>query len=170
MMEYFRNYLIFIRKKENTDSSKIKFSNQLLIISIVGVLLGILVDILLGFSHIFNSFRGIIAIITGVSLFTYGYIKKNARDQKKVSEDRFYLRIRERFSHKQRVNISIVIAAISAGVILLSEFDLFYTFKSALFVFSILTLVAFSRKRRSEFIKGINNLPDIRDLKNKKTK
>lgn len=169
-MEYFRNYLIFIRKKENTYSSKIKFSNQLLIISIVGVLLGIIIDISLGFSHIFNTFRGVIAIITGLSLFTFGYIKKNARDQKKMSEDRFYLRIRERFSHKQRVNISIAVGAIAAGVILLSEFDLFYTFKSALFVFSIFTLIAFSRKRRSEFIKGINNLPDIRDIKKKKTK
>lgn len=164
-MEYFRRYLIFLRRHENLNEMKFKVSTMTLIASIVGIILGFLMDWLLPHGYFTNMFRGMLAVASGFALFSFSYLEAVRRSDKKLSVDRFYKTTRARFSHKQRVNFSIAVGAIVAAFVLLSNAEgLSFTFKAILAIFITLVLIAFSRRNRSEFIKEIHEIPDIRDL------
>lgn len=169
-MEYLRSYLIFLRRKEN-EETKMKTSIVLLLTSLGGILLGFLLDLILPHQYFINMLRGVVSVIAGSALFSFGYLYVVKIGDKKISEDRYYQTLRERFSHKQRINFSIALSVIVISFILLSGSDgLAFTLKSTLSVTAILSLVAFSRKNRSEFIKEIYEIPDVRDLEAKKEK
>lgn len=165
MMEYFRKYLIFIRKKNNTLKIKPNLANTLLIGSIIGVAAGVLLDVFLPFQFFLNMVRGIIANVVGVALFSYLYLLITKTRNERIKKDKYYKPIRKRFSYRQRVNISIVIGAAIALFILLSgKTTPIYTLKSIIAITAALLLVAFSRRDRDEFIKSIYDIPDVRDL------
>lgn len=169
-MEYFRRYLIFLRKHENLNELKFKVSTMTLIASIVGIILGFLMDLLLPHGYFTNMFRGVLAVATGLTLFSFSYLASVKRTDKKISSDRFYKTARARFSHRQRVNFSIAVGSIVLAFVLLSNSEgLSFTLKAILAVFITLVLIAFSRQNRSEFIKDIHEIPDVRDLEHKAT-
>lgn len=164
-MEYFRRYLIFIRKHENINDMKLKVSTMALIASLVGITLGFLMDWLLPHEYFSNMFRGIVSLITGFALFSFSYLISIKVSSKRLMEDRYYKTVRKRFSYRQRVNFSIAVGVLVASFILLSSSTgLSYTLKASLAIFIVFVLVAFSRRNRSEFIKQIHEIPDVRDL------
>lgn len=170
MMEYLRNYLIFLRKRENGDS-KMKPSMFMLLVSTAGILIGILLDFIVPHGYFTNMLRGVVSVATGSALFSFSYLCAVKFSRGKVAKDRFYQSMRERFSHRQRINFSIAIGVIVASFILLSGSEgILFTLKTTLSIFVILSLIAFTRKNRSEFIKEIYEIPDVRDLDSKKHK
>lgn len=170
-MEYFRRYLVFLRRYENEGLYKMKVSTMALIASLVGIILGFLMDWLLPHGYFTNMFRGTLAVATGLILFSFSYLFAVDKANNKLVTDRYYKTVRERFSHRQRVNFSIAVGVLIASFILLSSADgLLFTLKAILAVFLIFTLIAFSRRNRSEFIKEIHEIPDIRDLETQRNR
>lgn len=169
-MEYLRKYLIFIRKTENLNKHKMKLSVFSLLIGIIGLILGVAFDALLPFEYFSNMLRGAIALITGFAFFTFSYLKSIDYSKKKLLDDRYYQKVRERFSFRQRANLSIVLGMIvGIYVFVTAKEGLMFTFNSSLSIFFIFVLLAFSRRRRNEFIKDVFEIPDVRDLE-KETK
>jgi len=165
MMEYFRGFLILIRRKENTNEKKLSFKGQLLLVFLLSFLIGSLVDFFLPFNFILNLIRGIISLTQGLSLFSYMYLLWKAYRNQKEKEDTTYLSVRKRFTFRQRKNISILIGVSSLILIIINTNpNPLYTIKSSLVIVIWLILLAFSRRERSEFIKDVYDIPDPRDL------
>lgn len=163
-MEYLRMFLIMLRRRENTPS-ELRFSIQLLIASVVGIISGLVLDMILPFNFYTNTIRGVIAIITGVSIFSYGYLMANKFEEIKLVGNKYYKPMRKRFSFKQRANISILISTFSVLIILFtSKQDFIFTLKSTLAISIIIMAISFARRDRNEFIKDIYEIPDTRDL------
>lgn len=165
-MEYFRAFLIELRRRENEKKeTQLLFSTKLLIIGIVGIIAGITLDLLLPFNFIFNMFRGVIANITGVATFSYSYILANKIGRDRLSKNQYYKTFRKRLSYRQRVNVSIFLGAITALFVLLSsQYAIVFTFKSSVAIFVALSLITFSRRDRNEFLKNIYDIPDLKDI------
>lgn len=164
MMEYFRAFLITLRKKEN-ENSKVLFSTKLLIAGVIGVITGVILDILLPFNFILNMLRGVVANVSGVAMFSYGYILADKIGRNRLAKNRYYKTFRKRLSYRQRINVSIFLGAITAFFVLLSsKYTAAFTLKSSVAIFVALSLVTFSRKDRNEFLKNIYNIPDLKDV------
>lgn len=174
MMEYLRKFLIFLRKQDNQDNLKPAFIVRLLIITVVGIIVGILIDTFLPFNFFLNMIRGVIANTVGFASSSYLYLISLRFKRNKLIEDKYYQSIRKRFSYRQRVNISIVIGTIVAIFTLLgTKHNPAYTFRASLTIMSAIVLLMFTRRGRNEFLKDIYEIPDTRDLeflskKNKK--
>lgn len=172
-MEYFRKYLILIRKYDNTEMKPL-FIIRMLILVTLGIVGGILMDKFLPFNFFFNMIRGVFAVITGISSSSYALIISSRLRKNKYMQDRNYLPLRKTFSFRQRTNFSIIIGSFIFMFILLSnKANLIFTLKTSISIFLGIVLVAFARKDRNEFLKDIYNIPDIRDLefsKNRKIK
>lgn len=165
MMEYLRKFLIFLRKQDNQDNLKPAFIVRLLIITIIGVFVGVLIDTFAPFNFFLNMIRGIVANVVGFSSASYLYLMSLRFKRNKLIEDRYYQPIRKRFSYRQRVNISIVIGTVVAIFTLLgTKQNLAYTFRASLTVMFTIILLAFARRGRNEFLKDIYEIPDTRDL------
>lgn len=164
-MEYFRKYLIMIRREDNKVDLKPALSIRLLIVSMFGVVIGVLLDVLLPFNFFTNMIRGLIANIVGLSSASYLFLMATKIRKERIKKDQYYKPIRKRFSYRQRVNFSIMIGGITSLFVLLSgKPSAIYTLKAAISIQVVLTLIAFSRRDRSEFLKNIYEIPDIRDL------
>lgn len=163
-MEYFRKFLIFLRQKDNSDM-KPDFITRLALVSIASILLGFFVDFLFPFNFVLNGLRGFIVHLTGLSLFSFSYLASLRYSKYKLKNDRYYQKVRKRFSYRQRMNISVVLGSIAGLFVFLSTGEnLAFTITSSLFVFMVLVLVAFSRRYRDEFLKDVYEIPDVRDL------
>lgn len=168
-MEYFRRYLIFLRRKENEDNLLMRMSTTMLIASLVGIFIGVIFDWLIPHSYFPNMIRGVIAVVSGFTLFSYSYLMAVKWSDKRIAKDRYYKPTRERFSHRQRVNFSIAVGVLIVLFIMLSKsYGLTFTLKSIVAVYLAFVLTAFSRRNRNEFIKDIYEIPDIRDLETAK--
>ena len=164
MMEYFRRALIELKRQDNKDPESNKFRITLGVIAIISLAVGILMDTLLPFNFILNGIRGFFAISTALSSYALAYLISVDYSTKKRSEDRYYLMVRKRFSHRQRVNISIVTGAfVTLFVALATRENFTFTMLSSFLIFTAVTLIAFVRRNRSEFIKDIYEIPDVRD-------
>lgn len=165
MMEYFRRYLVFIRKQDNKTNLRPAFAGRLLIISIISIIIGVLLDIFMPFNFFLNMIRGIIANVAGWSVASYVYLMAVRVRRHKIKLDKYYQPLRKRFSYTQRINISIMMGVfISIFILLSGNPSPIYTLKAAIFILIIILLVIFSRRDRSEFLKNIYNIPDVRDL------
>lgn len=165
MMEYFRRALIELKRRDNKDPESNKFRLILGISAVASFAIGILLDTLLPFNFILNGIRGFFAMSTALSSYALAYLISVDYSTKKRSEDRYYLMVRKRFSHRQRVNISIV-AGVFVGVFVAfaTRENFTFTMLSSFLIFTVVTLIAFSRRNRSEFIKDIYEIPDVRDV------
>lgn len=172
-MEYFRKYLIFIRRQDNTEMKPL-FIIRMLILVVLGIIGGILMDKFLPFNFFYDMIRGIFAVMTGISSASYVLVISSRLRRNKYIQDRHYLPLRKRFSFRQRTNFSIIIGTFIFMFILLSnKANLAFTLKTSISILLSILLIAFARKDRNEFLKNIYNIPDIRDLefsKNKKNK
>lgn len=165
MIEYLRKFLIFIRKQSNRTDLNPVFEIRILIGIIIGVVGGIIIDVFLPYNFFLNMIRGVIANIVGFSIFSIAYVTNVKLRNKKIEKDNLYVSLRKRFSHQQRINLSILGGIILVLLILLtSKEGAAYTLKAGLAVTSILILLAFARSSRDEFIKNIFEIPDVRDL------
>lgn len=171
MEEYFRLFLIEIRKQYNT--AKRPLVKMILTFTLLSGI-GILIDTYLPFMFLTNMVRGILATTLGIILFSIAYTQYIIFKNNKLQEDRYYKSIRERFSYKQRINISIVLgAATFLLTILTNSNNSGYTLKGSVSIFILLTVLTFLRMKRSEFHKDVYEVDDIRDIefivnKNKK--
>ena len=164
MMEYFRQFLVFLRKKDNEEMNP-NFITRLAITACLSIGVGILIDVLLPFNFLLNGLRGFVANLTGFSTYSITYLISLRYKRKKKAEDRNYETVRKRFSYRQRLNISLIVGTISAWFVLMSNKENFsFTLTSALLIYILLIIIAFARRNRNEFIKGIYELPDTRDL------
>ena len=165
MMEYFRRALIELKRRDNKDPESNKFRITLGVIAIISLTIGILLDTLLPFNFILNGIRGFFAMSTALSSYALAYLISVDYSTKKRSEDRYYLMVRKRFSHRQRVNISIVTGAfVTVFVAFATRENFTFTMLSSFLIFTAVTLIAFVRRNRSEFIKDIYEIPDVRDV------
>ena len=165
MMEYFRRALIELKRRDNKDPESNKFRLILGASAIASLAIGILLDTLLPFNFILNGIRGFFAMSTALSSYALAYLISVDYSTKKRSEDRYYLMVRKRFSHKQRVNISIVTGAfVTLFVAFATRENFTFTMLSSFLIFTAVTLIAFVRRNRSEFIKDIYEIPDVRDV------
>lgn len=169
-MIYFRRMLLFIRRMNNKEM-KPDFPGRLFIVAIVGTLLGVIIDTLLPFNFFINAIRGIIANIVGFSLF--GFIYSILLIQRRVimKNNSLYVPLRQRFSFNQRVNISIVFSTIILFLMAISGSESsIYTLKGSVLIFSILMIILFVRKDRTEYLKDVYDIPDVRDIEFKSKK
>lgn len=167
-MPYFRRYLIALRRANN-DGLFWNLPMFLGGLSVLAILLSILIDFLLPFNYFTNALKGFVAVGLGIMLFSSLYLFSSMSTEAKIENDRYYNPIRDRFSNKQRVNISIVIITIGGFVLLVSDpKSPIFTLKSGLFITLTLVMIAFARKQREEFLKDIYEIPDYRDMKPKK--
>lgn len=165
MMEYFRRALIELKRQDNKDPESNKFRLILGVSAIASLAIGILLDTLLPFNFILNGIRGFFAMSTALSSYALAYLISVDYSTKKRSEDRYYLMVRKRFSHRQRVNISIVTGAfVTVFVAFATRENFTFTMLSSFLIFTAVTLIAFVRRNRSEFIKDIYEIPDVRDV------
>lgn len=165
MMEHFRRALIELKRRDNKDPESNKFRLILGVSAIASLAIGILLDTLLPFNFILNGIRGFFAMSTALSSYALAYLISVDYSTKKRSEDRYYLMVRKRFSHRQRVNISIVTGAfVTVFVAFATRENFTFTMLSSFLIFTAVTLIAFVRRNRSEFIKDIYEIPDVRDV------
>lgn len=165
MMEYFRRFLLFLRRKENTDKSRLGFLKKLMLGALTGITIGIVLDNFLPFNFVINMIRGIVANLTSIFLFGSLYLLNHKRNIKKASANRFYLPLRKKMSYNQRLNVSILIGVLNIAFLLMSgDPSPVYTFKAIIVIVVTLCLMAFARRGRDEFLKSIYEIPDIRDL------
>ena len=165
MMEYFRRAKKKKKRRDNKDPESNKFRITLGVIAIISLAVGILMDTLLPFNFILNGIRGFFAMSTALSSYALAYLISVDYSTKKRSEDRYYLMVRKRFSHRQRVNISIVTGAfVTLFVAFATRENFTFTMLSSFLIFTAVTLIAFVRRNRSEFIKDIYEIPDVRDV------
>lgn len=163
-MSYLRRYLIFLRRANN-DGLFGNLKVALGLASLLLVLIGMILDFMFSSNLFLNGVKGLISILGGLSMFSFGYLYNSSKVEKILDSDRYYNPIRNRYSHKQRVNIStLVISVLSIILIIGDPESAIYTLKSILFVFLLLTMIAFARKQREEFIKGIYEFPDLKDM------
>lgn len=164
MMEYFRKFLIFLRRKDNTEMTP-AFIVRLGITGVLSIAIGVVMDSFLPFNFVLNGLRGFVANLTGFSLYSLAYLISIRYSKNKLKDDRYYLTVRKRFSYRQRMNISIVLGTISGLFVFLTTRENFaFTLTSSFLIFTALVLIAFSRRNRDEFLKDIYEIPDVRDL------
>lgn len=165
MIEYLRRFLIAIRKESNRTDLKPTFEIRLIIGILIGAIIGATLDILIPYNFFLNMIRGIIANLVGFSMFSVAYVTNTKLRRAKIAKDQFYNPLRKRFSHKQRINLSILGGVVVVILVILGNKESpVYTLKASLAIASILILVTFSRAGRNEFIKNIYDLPDTKDL------
>lgn len=163
-MEYFRKYLIYIRKLDNTEM-KPRFIILMLIVSAISLLLGLIADMFLPINFGYNMIRAVIATVAGIASASYYLVVLDRVNRDKHLVNNNYIPFKKRLSYKQRSNISIIIGTFIALFILLSsKASLAFTFKTAFAIFTGIALTAFARKDRSEFLKDVYEIPDLRDL------
>ena len=163
-MSHFRRYLIALKRAQN-DGLFHDLKKMLAFLSLLSIGFSLFIDWLLPPSFLSNGLKGVISILGGASVFSSSFLFASLRTDRIMDSDRYYNPIRKRFSYRQRVNISIVSGVFALLVILLGSPDSpIYTLKSTLFVAFVLTLVAFSRKNRDEFIREIHEIPDVKDI------
>lgn len=173
-MEYFRKFLILLRKKDHEENNH-SFKIKLVGLTILGLSLGVLIDVFIQFGFLLNMIRGIIANLTALVLFSSVYLLYIEYINNKSKKDRYYKPFRKRFSYNQRINLSVLVGGlVFIFIILNGKPGPTYTASAALAISMVGFIAAFVRRDRNEFIKTIYEIPDVRDLeflsKNKKNK
>lgn len=163
-MSYFRKYLITIRRFDN-EGLFWNLQVVLFMLSVIGISFGFLLDLVFTPGFFMNMIKGIISILSGFTLFSALHLFTSKRTDVKMDNDVHYNPIRARLSYKQRLNFSIAVGTVGVLLVLLGNVSSpTYTLKSILLIALILSLVAFTRRRREEFIKDIHEIHDVRDL------
>ena len=154
-----------LRREDNKVDMKPRFRIRLLVLSLVSLIIGVIVDILLPFNYGVNTVRGVIAIIMAVSLFSLGYLISTSITAENMSRNSIYVPFKNRFSYKQRTNLSILMGIVVVVFVLLGgNPSPIYTIKASIAVIAGLSIVTFLRKGRNEFIKSVYDMKDVRDI------
>jgi len=160
-MDYFRKFLTFLRKGQNTRGMGYFYSwGGLLLASVIAA---VLVDLFVPFGAWWNLIRTAVLVPLSVSMFAVAYgiglILHRMR-----STDPSWRPYRTRFSPLWRLRISAIVAAL--GLVLVygsSESPVFTIFSSFLLAVG-LGLLAFIRKTSQEIKRENLGIPDARDV------
>lgn len=160
-MNYFRKFLTFLRKGQNTQGRKFFYLwGSILFLS---VLAAVLVDLFLPFGAWWNLIRTLVLVPLSVSMFAVGYgiglILHRIRS--KNPEWRPY---RTRFSPLWRMRISAIAAAIGLVLVYASGDSPVFTIFSSFLLALGLGLLAFMRRTSQEMKRETLGIPDARDV------
>lgn len=137
----------------------------LVVIIILTTAIGLIFDTFLPFNLLTNCLRMLVACILGLSVFSIVYLLSIIQGAT-LSKQIGYTPLRKRFSYKQRTHLSVFGGfCLLALLMFVSHEGLQYTFLSGLVVSGYLGLLTFARTYRSEYIKSVHGIPDVRDIK-----
>ena len=158
MMDEFRKFLIFIKRKFHENKNKFNF--QLLSIILSSLIISLIVDIMLDSNNITYTIRAILVIIEGSSLFSFLYVNGD-----KIFREGFE-EFRKDYSYTQRINISIIVMVVSSVLFTLfigNKSPLYTNLASILFT-TLLLMITFIRPTKEEYIIRSYGLKDRRDI------
>lgn len=158
-MLYIRKFLLKIRQIYYKLNDKQRILIGLGTIVLIGC--GMAIDYFIPFNYFINILRALIAVVVGVLIFSFAYMITLIRSEKK--ED--YIIFRERFSYKQRLNISVVLWGVQFILLLFStNAGMFFTFISSIIISCALATLAFIRSTREENAQAQFGMQDYRDV------
>lgn len=160
-MKYFRKFLTFLRKGQNTQGMRFFYLwGSILLGSMIAA---VLVDVLLPFGAWWNLIRTLVLVPLSVSMFAVGYgvglILHRIRNRN--PEWKPY---RTRFSPLWRMRISAIAAAIGLVLVYASGESPVYTIFSGFLLALGLGLLAFMRRTTQEMKRENLGIPDARDV------
>lgn len=154
-----RQLLIWIRKKKTTIFTPICTA-----VAILGIISGVLIDRFVPYNFWYNMIRAIVASAVAFSIFSLSYISLTTnRIVNKIETPT----LRESFSQKQRINLSLIGAGILifGYIFLVKPGNWIFTFYSMLMILYGITAAAFIRYTRNEFLQAAAGIEDERDIK-----
>lgn len=162
-MIYIRNLLKKIRQVNARLNEKQRIAIVMGVILMAVV--GFVADNFLPFGFVLNTLRAAFAIVEGALIFSILYLLSIKRNNPSSNEETEKLTMRERFSYKERVNISVILWAIWFLVLLFtSKENTFFTNLSSVLIAAAIAILAFVRSTRDEDAKARMGLEDARDL------
>lgn len=162
-MLVFRKFLIRIKREQSQNPKKLYIISVLA--SLLGVLIGTLLDLFIPFNSWGNVLRTLTLIPTSASMFIFGYAVSLHLHNKKVEQDSSWMPYRARLSPTWRRRAALVVAAFILLGIYANEQSLGYTPVSCLFAAIAVALVAFIRTTRDEAKREELEIPDARDIR-----
>lgn len=162
-MVYIRTLLMKIRSINSRLNDKQRIALVILFFLLIGV--GSLMDYFLPFNYLLNTLRAFVAIAIGLMLFAGIYLFSISRQEKRVTLKGEYLTFREKFSYKERVNISVILWGLWLLVLVLfTKENTFFTLFSSLMITGILFILSFVRSSREETATATMGFEDARDV------
>lgn len=162
-MLIFRKFLVRIKREYNTNAKKLYAIS--LLASIVGILIGTVLDLYVPFNSVGNIFRTLTLLPTMTAMFIFGYAVSLYLHNKKINEDPNWVPYRSRLSPTWRRRFALIVGALILLGIYANEQSIGYTPLSSVFAAIIIALVAFIRTTREEAQREELNIPDSRDLR-----
>lgn len=164
MMLEFLRLLVYIRGEANSNYTK--FVTTLSIISSSSFIFSILTDIYLPWNSLTMFLRCFLALILGISFafLVYGMNEKKA--QLLTLEDFEKENIRLKYSHNQRINISIMFISflVLLHLLIIKQGSMIYTVGTSILIFSSVFLMIFIRPTKDEILRAKYGIEDYRDL------
>lgn len=159
-------YIRILLSKIRTISAKLNEKQKIALIILECLLLvfGVVIDIFLPFNYFLNTLRAFIAVCSGVLLFSFAYLFANYRFEKKIQNGEDPIYFRDKFSKKERINISVILWGILFIITLFgANPNPFFTFLSSLEILSALSILTFVRSSREEDAQKKLGFEDYRD-------
>lgn len=160
-MDYFRKFLTFLRKGQNTKGMSYFYLWGSILLG--SVLVAVLVDLLVPFGAWWNLIRTVVLIPLSVSIFAVGYGISLILHRMR-STDPSWRPYRTRFSPLWRMRISAIVGALGLVAIYAAGESPVFTIFSAGLIALGLTLVAFMRRTSQELKRERLGIPDARDV------
>lgn len=162
-MIFFRKFLIRIKKEHNNNAKKTYILSFL--VSLLGIMIGTVLDIFVPFNSWGNILRTLTLIPTTIAMFIFGYAISLYLHNKKINEDPLWQPYRARLSPSWRRRVALVAGAFILLAVYANEQSIGYTPVSCLLAALVLALVAFIRTTRAEAQREELNIPDSRDIR-----
>lgn len=161
-MKSFRNFLIWIKKQQNT--------NKIRLFLVTGLIFAVftagayLIDTFLPFDFLWNIARMAVMIVAGVALFIPSYAISIILHKLLQASEREWTPFRERWSPAWRRRIAAIVAAASFLLVYATTNEVGMTFASSIFFTLIIAMLAFIRTTSSEQKLAALGVPDYRDI------
>lgn len=159
----FRTFLLEIRRigAKINDKQRIALTIILFILWVTGIIL----DLLLPYNLLINSIRAIVCLFAGLLAFSLAYLLSINIGSRNHAKNENYVSIRQRFTYRGRLNMSIVFwAALIVIVLMSSHPSVLYTFINSWLIVAALSILTFVRASRNEYLQLKYGVPDKRDL------
>lgn len=160
-MDYFRKFLTFLRKGQNTKGMGYFYLWGAVLLG--SALAAVLVDLLVPFGAWWNLIRTVILVPLSVSIFAVGYGISLILHRARI-KDPSWRPYRTRFSPLWRMRISAIVGALGLVLIYASnESPVFTIFSSGILAVGF-ALFAFMRRTSQELKREKLGIPDARDV------
>lgn len=160
-MDYFRKFLTFLRKGQNTRGGQYFYLWGGVLLASLAV--SVLVDLFVPFGAWWNLIRTAVLVPLSVSIFAVGYGVSLKLHKIRIS-DPHWKPYRTRFSPLWRMRISAIIASVGFVLVYASGESPVFTLFSSMLLAMGLGLFAFMRKTSQELKREKLGIPDARDV------